>query len=1228
MRLIVGADLRPDDVHAIIQGAHERLTSRLNERLEDVEKWPDDVTRGVQLLAWMVANDYLDVKVALRTHAETGEPIPYDSVEDGYVHEKWAVFEDPEGNRLYASGALNESRTALLLNAENLDVHCDWRGGFEKQRVDNADRSFGINWKNQNPALYVTDIPEAVRRKLIRFAEGLERPVEIDGNSAVPPKVEPPSAKERLLFAMIADGPKLPGGRFVGMATAPVEPWPHQYIVARRLIENWPCSFLLCDEVGLGKTIEAGLAIRSLYLSGLAKRILIAPPASLTHQWHREMASKFMLPFALTRRGTGTRHSYLLPLEEERPANAVYDPDLVIVSNALVARSEREMELRGAGNFDITLMDEAHYLRRGNPQKGATAWPRYGNLYRQVQNILRKKTKCLWLATATPMQLEPVEVYDLLRLTHRAGSFLDDPALLHSYYDTLNRVVQSATLKQHDWEFLRRSIKEVSHLDPLLWQFIEKAVMDTRTRVAARSWLERGTAPRGRDRNYIARLLFSVAPLSRVMLRHTRQLLEIYREKGELERNLATREILPVPRIVFDAQEQAAYDQLQEYCRELSQRMRENSEVDNRGTVAFWLSFLRLRFASSMYAIKQTISRRIDKVRATLDHLRNGWQAEEPDITEADLRNLLEGEDEEAEDAAGFLKNRSEEDLLWEQNHLQGMLDTLRDLSHTSPKMRQLLAVLESRRIDNTRRIRQTVVFTRFYDTLCDIRERLLNADRSIRIGTYSGHGGQFLDPDTCRMRWTGREAVKHLFMRGDIDILLCTDAAAEGLNLQTADYLVNYDLPWNPMKVEQRIGRIDRIGQANEKVYVLNLCYAGSAEQIVYDRLLRRLAQANTVVGMQQFSMLQVTCDEFEQLANGKIDESEIEQRARDRAGMMQERTRSREIPAEEKYKIYRQLANQYSDQPPPVDLEYIWQALTQSRYLKDLGCVLQKVNGEEFLELHNIPAVAEGSALTISRDAWENGVAEFEGRLHFATYGDPVFDALIKHFQSFELPESVRRVTVNLPEANAGQVGYAVVPQGNSSASPRLLISAKEVPRLDDSVNLAGSLTDTQVDTAQAELRKHAEREFAVVRKVPQIERFNHISGKFQLMLDYRILSSLMRDMQQFSDLDDNFWRAIQQIEERCSSRKDGMRIANLPAEELQNILISMPADPLFDIEIPHAGTSAAIKAPPLLLHSAIQSGCRLADSLHRRRANLSTDEMLDRLDREADKELAKLP
>ena len=206
----------------------------------------------------MVQEGYLELRVALRVHRETGEPLPFSSSIDGYAHEKWAIFRDAEGNRLVAAGSLNESKTALTLNAENLVVRCDWEGDKDAHFADQVDASFEAIWNDDDPGLRVLTLPDAVRERLIQIAASVTKPKEIDGSSELPPEAPQPSAKEWLQFAILRDAPRMPNGRLVGMVTAPVEPWPHQAVVARRLIESWPYSFLLCDEVGLGKTIEAG----------------------------------------------------------------------------------------------------------------------------------------------------------------------------------------------------------------------------------------------------------------------------------------------------------------------------------------------------------------------------------------------------------------------------------------------------------------------------------------------------------------------------------------------------------------------------------------------------------------------------------------------------------------------------------------------------------------------------------------------------------------------------------------------------------------------------------------------------------------------------------------------------------------------------------------------------------------------------------------------------------
>ena len=138
MRLIVGADLDPQDVQAILAGDAKRLAMQLNRQLGQPADWPEEERNGVTLLAWMVAHEYLEVRVAFRVHSNSGDPLPFESVEDGYVHEKWFVLGDEFGNRLYGAGTLNESKTALTLNAENIDIHCDWWGETYRLRVESA----------------------------------------------------------------------------------------------------------------------------------------------------------------------------------------------------------------------------------------------------------------------------------------------------------------------------------------------------------------------------------------------------------------------------------------------------------------------------------------------------------------------------------------------------------------------------------------------------------------------------------------------------------------------------------------------------------------------------------------------------------------------------------------------------------------------------------------------------------------------------------------------------------------------------------------------------------------------------------------------------------------------------------------------------------------------------------------------------------------------------------
>jgi hypothetical protein len=186
---------------------------------------------------------------------------------------------------------------------------------------------------------------------------------------------------------------------------------------------------------------------------------------------------------------------------------------------------------------------------------------------------------------------------------------------------------------------------------------------------------------------------------------------------------------------------------------------------------------------------------------------------------------------------------------------LQGELDTIgvlldqaRPLAGHDSKGAEFLKAIEELQSQG---YKQVIVFSQYTDTVDALKQLLIGAGRT-SLMTFTGRGGEILQRGGI-WKALNREATKRDFKQGKAEILLCTDAAAEGLNFQFCGALINYDMPWNPMRVEQRIGRIDRIGQTHEQMQIINLHLDGTVEADVYRALKIRIKSFENIVGKLQ---------------------------------------------------------------------------------------------------------------------------------------------------------------------------------------------------------------------------------------------------------------------------------------------------------------------------------------------------------------------------------------
>ncbi|MEI6972927.1 MAG: helicase-related protein, partial [bacterium] len=450
---------------------------------------------------------------------------------------------------------------------------------------------------------------------------------------------------------------------------------------------------------------------------------------------------------------------------------------------------------------------------------------------------LKGRTQSLLLLTATPMQVHPVEVWDLLDLLGLPQEWNETNFLRFC------EVAEKPASSPEEIEFLATLFRASEQ------QYGAASELDGR-RAGATSGLQSkrimaalrdpSVIPRRQMDNtaraIALRLIRSRSPIGRLISRHTRDLLRRYHEAGKLATPIASREVEDrfVP---LSPEEASIYEAVENYISTTYNQ----ASAKEKNAVGFVMTIYRRRLASSFHALRHTLEDHLNAM-STGQAPRNSTIDEDDDegvgSTNAD-GDALSTEERTAMERQSLAQE--------EKSDIAGLLDRIRCLPPDT-KSNRLQDELASLRAEG---YTQAMVFTQYTDTMDFLRDTLVTPS-NIRIMCYSGRGGEVCDADG-RWRTISREEAKRIFRDGKADILLCTDAAAEGLNFQFCGAIVNYDMPWNPMRVEQRIGRIDRLGQKHVKIRIINLHYEGTVEADVYMALRRRINLFQSVVGRLQ---------------------------------------------------------------------------------------------------------------------------------------------------------------------------------------------------------------------------------------------------------------------------------------------------------------------------------------------------------------------------------------
>ncbi len=566
---------------------------------------------------------------------------------------------------------------------------------------------------------------------------------------------------------------------------------PYQFRPALKIIKSDSPRLLVADDVGVGKTIEAGLILKEMEARSSINSVLIICPRPLVaeRKWELEM-KRFDENFTQLDGKTLAECIMETDRDGEWPERhrktiipySLFSEDVIMGTEAQSNKKHKTLglsQLDPAPHFDLVVVDEAHNIRNAN------TWA-----YSGVE-LFTRNADAVVLLTATPLQNSNNDLYTLLNLIRPDVIYdkdtFDTMAEPNGYVNALLRVVRN---QEDGWQ--EQAKEEISHILGTSWG--RNVIQHSPNFEKVFELVDRGNLTREEKVDAVA-MIEGLHSFNNLITRTRRRDIEDFCVRHTQTVN-----------VPFTTTQRDLYDALMDF------EATALAQLHGSKCVRFMMCTIMRQAASCIYGLAPFMN---DIVQRKLNQIREDGELYEYD----------------------YEMNSDEENSLFE---LADEIDELsRKLDEKDPKIERLYEIIEQKQKEENNRV---ILFSSFRHTLRYVKRHLEN--KGYRVAQVDGSV-----PDEERYKIRERFLMDRSQSEA-VDILLFSEVGCEGLDYQFCDTMINYDLPWNPMRIEQRIGRIDRRGQKSEAVRIYNMITDDTIDAVIYDRCLSKIGVFEASIG------------------------------------------------------------------------------------------------------------------------------------------------------------------------------------------------------------------------------------------------------------------------------------------------------------------------------------------------------------------------------------------